>query len=109
MSQLKDKPPKGYTVQFRVPNATVRSGLDPVSRNKVDPDTGFMLTESGQPEPSEISEIRCTKSRGYIQNFLDHEGYETVKVTDQQQEVKQTVGSDALLKLMQWWLIRNVK
>ncbi len=109
MSQLKDKPPKGYTVQFRVPNATVRSGLDPVSRNKVDPDTGFMLTESGQPEPSEISEIRWTKSRGYIQNFLDHAGYETVKVTDQQQEVKQTVGSDALLKLMQWWLIRNVK
>ena len=42
-----------------------------------------------------------------LENFLEHAEFETVKVTAQDEEVKQTVGSDALLKLMQWWLIRN--
>jgi len=107
IGQHKDKEAKGYTVQYRVPNATVRSGLDPMAKDKVDPDTGYRLTDKGQPEPNEVSEIRWTKSRGYIENFLQHAEFETVKVTAQDEEVKQTVGSDALLKLMQWWLIRN--
>ena len=85
----------------------MRSGLDPVAKDKVDPETGYRLTDKGQPDPNEVSEIRWTKSRGYIENFLEHAEFETVKVTAQDEEVKQTVGSDALLKLMQWWLIRN--
>jgi SAM-dependent methyltransferase len=105
----KDKKVQGYTVQFRMPNATVRSALDPIAKDKVDPDTGYRLTNNGQPDPAEVSEIRWTKSRGYIENFLEHAEFETVKVTAQDQDVKQTVGSDALLKLMQWWLIRNKK
>jgi len=107
IGQHPDKQAQGYTVQYRVPNATVRSGLDPVAMDKVDSDTGYMLTDGGQPDPNEVSEIRWTKSRGYIENFLAHTEFETVKVTAQEQDVEQTAGSDALLKLMQWWLIRN--
>jgi SAM-dependent methyltransferase len=107
IDQHSDKQTKGFTVQYRVPNATVRSGLDPMAKGRVDPDTGYLLTDSGQPDPQEMSEIRWTKSIGYIENFLEHAEFETVRVTDQHEDVKQTVGSDALLKLMQWWLIRN--
>ena len=78
-----------------------------MAKGRVDPDTGYLLTDGGQPDPQEMSEIRWTKSIGYIENFLEHTEFETVRVTNQHEDVKQTVGSDALLKLMQWWLIRN--
>ncbi len=107
IGQHPDKQPNGYTVQYRVPNATVRSGIDPIYKHKVDPDTGYRLLPNGQPALDDISEIRMTKSRGYIKNFLEHADFEIVSCVSQDKQPEQTVGSDALLKLWQWWLIRN--
>jgi len=97
----------GFSMQFRNTHHTIRDGLDPVRRKGVDAETGFSVLPSGRFDPDTSPEVKMTKSREYIKNFVQHVGYDIVKETYQTEEIKQSVGSDGLNKLFQWLLLKS--
>lgn len=105
---MKDGPGQqyGFSMQFRNTTHTMRDGVDPVSRTTVDPDTGYALLPSGRPDPQIKPEVRMTKSREYVKNFVRHLDYRIVKETYQTEDIRQTVGSDSRHKLFQWLLLK---
>jgi hypothetical protein len=105
---MKDGPGQqyGFTMQFRNTTHTMRDGVDPVGRSTVDPDTGYALLPSGQPDLQAKPEARMTKSREYIKNFVRHLDYRIVKETYQTEDIHQSVGSDSRHKLFQWLLLK---
>ena len=101
--------PVGFTLHFPGYNSTTRAGINPVNRDRADPDTGYQhLDHDGKLDLPGSSIFYNWRSRQYVRKFIEHTGME-VEHSQLAEPMPDSPSTNAAFGLDQWYLIRNVK
>jgi hypothetical protein len=102
--------PVGFTLHYEAHNSDTRSGMNPMHRDRMDPDTGYQhIDASGKLDMQSSHHIRYLRSRQYMRKFIDHVGFTVESSAVQSDPMPNCPGLSASSGLYQWYLLSNEK
>lgn len=98
----------GYTLHYETHNSTMRSGINPFYKDRVDKDTGYQHTDSeGNFDPDTGRVFSHKRSSQYLRTVIDQAGF-TVEIHKiQPKAIPDTYQWGMSHGLVQWYLLRN--
>ena len=104
--------PVGFTLHYDSGNTTTKSGINPLHKDTMDPETGYQhMSPDGQLDISRSHVFQNKMSRQYVRRFIDHTG-----MTVESSEIQQVAATDtdtaeksAKYLLNHQYLLRNLK
>lgn len=110
MCETWQNPPAGFTLHFRGHNTDTRSPINPLHKDRADPDTGYQhIGPDGELDHSASSVFWNMRSRRYTRKFIEHAGFTVEHVTVQSAPLDNSPSISATNGLRTWYLLRNTK
>lgn len=102
--------PVGFTLHYNSHNVSMKSGINPLHKDTMDPDTGYQhIGPDGQLDTERNHTFTNIASRQYVERFIDHTGMTIKSSKIQKATATDTVEQFAKHLLSHWYLLRNFK
>jgi len=100
--------PVGFTLHYKSSNATTKSGINPLHRDTMDPETGYQhMGPDGQLDVGRTHFFANKMSRQYVRRFIEHTGMTVESSEIQKHAAADTAEHSAKHLLNHWYLLHN--
>lgn len=105
-----DGMPAGFTLHFDAHNSGTRAGMNPLNRDRADPDTGFQhIAPDGTLDVPGSHYFQSMRSRAYMRGFIEHTGFTVLHSRLQDKPTASATSRSLEHGLYQWYLLSNEK
>lgn len=102
--------PVGFTLHYEGHNSNTRGGINPVHRDRADPDTGYQHIDPDGKLDQQSSRVSFNRrSQRYISRFIDICGYRVENSKKQEEPTLDSPALPASFGLYQWYMLHNQK